>query len=101
MTALSKVLSENISYIESRLPVGTSFDFMTRRLLLGETPCYFIGINGFCKTEVLQQILGDNSLCTRNRCGTCFTKRRKHCAFHIAFRRCLEKKLYQAQADEQ
>ena len=59
MTALSKVLSENISYIESRLPVGTSFDFMTRRLLLGETPCYFIGINGFCKTEVLQQILAE------------------------------------------
>lgn len=59
MTALSKVLSENISYIESRLPVGTSFDFMTRHLLLGETPCYFIGINGFCKTEVLQQILAE------------------------------------------
>lgn len=57
--ALSTVLKENIEYIEERLPVGTSFDLMTRHLLLGDTSAYFLAVNGFCKTEVLQQIFSD------------------------------------------
>lgn len=56
---LSKNLEENIQYIESSLPIKTSFDLMTRRLNLGETKAYFLGVNGFCKTDVLQQILSD------------------------------------------
>lgn len=32
---------------------------MTRDLLLGDTRAYFLGANGFCKTEVLQQIFSD------------------------------------------
>lgn len=57
--ALSAVLDENIRYIEEHLPVQESFDFMTRHLYLGETPAFFLGLNGFCKTEVLQQIFSD------------------------------------------
>ena len=57
--ALSLVLEENIRYIQEHLPVRESFDFMTRHLYLGETPAFFLGVNGFCKTEVLQQIFSD------------------------------------------
>lgn len=57
--ALSTVLQENIDYIEKHLPIGTSFDLMTRHLLLGDTKAFFLGVNGFCKTEILQQIFSD------------------------------------------
>ncbi len=57
--ALSTALDENIRYIEEHLPIRESFDFMTRHLYLGETPAFFLGLNGFCKTEVLQQIFSD------------------------------------------
>lgn len=53
---LSSNLDENIRYIEAHLPVKESFDLMTRNLYLGETPAFFLGVNGFCKTDVLQQI---------------------------------------------
>ncbi len=56
---LSKDLEENISHAKSVLPISKSFDITTRELLLGETRAYWIGINGFCKTEVLQQIFSD------------------------------------------
>ena len=56
---LSSNLSENIRYIETHLPVQTSFDLMTRTLYLGETKAFFLGVNGFCKTEILQQIFSD------------------------------------------
>ena len=56
---LSPVLEENIKYLESLLPIKTSFDLMTRHLFLGGTKAYFLGVNGFCKTEVLQQIFSD------------------------------------------
>lgn len=56
---LSVKLEENIRSLEAVLPVGSSFDLMTREILLGETRAYFIGINGFCRTEVLQQIFSD------------------------------------------
>ncbi len=56
---LSPILKENIDYIQKYLPVNTSFDLMTRHLYLGDTEAFFLGINGFCKTEVLQQIFSD------------------------------------------
>lgn len=56
---LSSVLSENIQTLHSLLPIDTSFDLVTRDLFLGDTPAYWIGINGFCKTEVLQEIFSD------------------------------------------
>ncbi len=56
---LSSSLTENIEYLKSILPIGKSFDLMTRELLLGTTKAYFLGVNGFCKNEILQQIFSD------------------------------------------
>lgn len=56
---LSTRLNDNITHIKSIFPIGTSFDLITRELLLGETKSYWIGINGFCRTEILQQIFSD------------------------------------------
>lgn len=56
---LSKHLSENISILEELLPIRQSFDLVTRDLKLGETSAYFLCVNGFCKTEILQQIFSD------------------------------------------
>lgn len=56
---LSSSLSENIAYLKETFPIGTSFDLITRNLYLGKTKAFWMGINGFCKTEVLQQIFSD------------------------------------------
>ena len=56
---LSISLSENISALEGFLPIGRSFDLMYRNLFLGDTPAYWLGINGFCRTELLQQLFSD------------------------------------------
>lgn len=56
---LSADLNETIRHLQSVLPIGTSFDLITRQLYLGETKAYFLGVNGFCKTDVLQQIFSD------------------------------------------
>lgn len=56
---LSINLEENIQTLKTLLPIGRSFDFMARPLLLGRTKAFFLGINGFCKTEILQQIFSD------------------------------------------
>lgn len=58
-TELSEKLAENIATLKKLLPIGTSFDLVTRDLYLGETKSYWLGINGFCKTEILQQIFSD------------------------------------------
>lgn len=56
---LSANLDENLQYLQKNLPLDSSFDLMTRNLLLGDTRAFFLGVNGFCKTEVLQQIFSD------------------------------------------
>lgn len=56
---ISERLQDNIDHMKANLPIGTSFDLMTRDLYLGETKAYFMGVNGFCKTEILQQIFSD------------------------------------------
>lgn len=56
---LSTNLKENIASLETMLPIGTSFDLVYRNLFLGETPAYWLGINGFNKVEILQQIISD------------------------------------------
>lgn len=65
---LSANLSENISVLHELLPIDASFDLVTRNLFLGETPAYWVGVNGFCKTDVLQQIFSDlqNPVFTRD-----------------------------------
>ena len=56
---LTTRLEENIELFKKLLPIGKSFDLVTRHLYLGDTPAYFITINGMCRTEVLQQIFSD------------------------------------------
>ena len=56
---LSSSLEKNIEQIQSVFPIPQSFDIVTRRLFLGETKAYWIGINGFCRVELLQKIFSD------------------------------------------
>ncbi len=65
---LSSHLSSNIHLLKELLPIGTSFDLITRDLSLGDTPAFFLGVNGFCKTDILQRIFADlqNPLFTRD-----------------------------------
>ncbi len=56
---LSSSLEKNIEQIQSVFPIPQSFDIVTRRLFLGETKAYWIGINGFCRVELLQHIFSD------------------------------------------
>lgn len=59
MTPLSTSLEENIAHAKALFPIPKSFDFITRELYLGGTKGYWIGINGFCKVDILQQIFSD------------------------------------------
>ena len=59
MTKLSAHLEENITYAKELFPISKSFDIITRDLYLGETKGYWMGINGMCRTDVLQQIFSD------------------------------------------
>lgn len=56
---LSTSLDENIRHAKEIFPLDKSFDLITRNLFLGETRAFWIGINGFCKNELLQQIFSD------------------------------------------
>lgn len=56
---LSTQLDENITLFKKLLPIGKSFDLVTRELYLGDTKAFFMTINGMCRTEVLQQIFSD------------------------------------------
>ncbi len=56
---LSRNLDENIAYLQKALPLGRSFDLINRPLNLGRTRAFFLGVNGFCQTQVLQQIFSD------------------------------------------
>lgn len=56
---LKKELSENIKILKALLPIEESFDLVAREIYLGKTPGYFVCVNGFCKTEILQQIFSD------------------------------------------
>ena len=56
---LSASLNENLNYLKETIPIGTSFDLITRELSLGDRNALFLGVNGLCKTDVLQQIFSD------------------------------------------
>ena len=56
---LSTCLSDNIAQLKKLLPMGKSFDLVTRELFFGNSPAFFITINGMCRTEVLQRIFSD------------------------------------------
>ena len=56
---LSRNLDENIEFLRETLPLEKSFDLMHRDLMLGQSRAFFLGVNGFCKTEILQRIFSD------------------------------------------
>ncbi|MFI3177583.1 MAG: spore germination protein [Eubacteriales bacterium] len=56
---ISTSLNENISYLTTLFPVNRSFDFITRDLCLGTTRAYWIGINGFCRVDLLQDLFSN------------------------------------------
>ena len=56
---LSTNLAENIQQAHALLPIGKSFDLVTRELFFGNTKGYWIGVNGFLKVEILQQIFSN------------------------------------------
>jgi stage V sporulation protein AF len=51
-------LQENVAKLHELLPLGKSFDLMTRDLLLGDTKAFWIGLNGFCVSELLEKMFG-------------------------------------------
>ena len=57
--SLSTHLQENIAALQDFLPIGKSFDLMYRDLYFGDTRAYWLGINGFSRVELLQQIFSD------------------------------------------
>lgn len=65
---LSNEISENIIMLEKIFPIQKSYDLITRNLYLGDTKAFWIGINGFCKNELLQRIFSDlqNPLYTKD-----------------------------------
>ena len=65
---ISASLEQNKKQAYEIFPVGKSFDLITRDLYLGKSRAWFLGINGMCKTEVLQEIFSDlqNPIFTKN-----------------------------------
>ena len=56
---LSFHLEDNIRIFQSILPLNKSFDIITREFSLGNTPCFFIGLNGMCDLQIIQWIFSD------------------------------------------
>lgn len=54
--SISINLSDNIQYLHKKLPIDKSFDFITKDLVITGTKAFWIGINGLCKTDILQRI---------------------------------------------
>ncbi len=55
---LSVHLEENIAVLKEKLPIGKSFDIVTREMTLCGVDAYWVGINGMCKTDTLQKLCG-------------------------------------------
>ena len=56
---LTTSLDDNIKLLKETFPIGKSYDLITRNLCLRNTRAYWIGINGFCANEILQQLISD------------------------------------------
>lgn len=53
---ITQNLSQNIELLKQRLPIGTSFDILTRDLYFGDQKVYWIGMDGFAKDDILQNL---------------------------------------------
>ncbi len=56
---LSTSLEKNKELFSQHLPLNSSFDFITRDMMLGNTPCYFIALNGLCDLNVILRIFSE------------------------------------------
>lgn len=56
---LSSNLSKNKKLFQDLLPIGKSFDIITREITLGSTPCYFLAINGMCDLQTIQWLFAE------------------------------------------
>ncbi|MBQ9990838.1 MAG: spore germination protein [Lachnospiraceae bacterium] len=56
---LSTSLEQNKEAFNRLLPLSDSFDFITRDLALGDTPCFFMGLNGLCDLDVILRIFSE------------------------------------------
>jgi len=56
---LSKNLSDNTDQLKKIFPIKKSFDILTRDLYLGETRAFWVGINGFCNSDILIKLFSD------------------------------------------
>lgn len=60
---LTKSLQENKERVQQIFPTETSYDLIHRDLYLGQTKAYWLGVNGFCKNDLLQRIFSDLQDC--------------------------------------
>jgi len=56
---LSKNLLDNTDQLKKIFPIKKSFDILTRDLYLGKTHAFWIGINGFCNSDILIKLISD------------------------------------------
>lgn len=56
---ISKNLEDNLHYLQTRLPLDNSFDYLQRSLTISSHSALFLGINGLCNTDLLEKILSD------------------------------------------
>ena len=56
---LSAHLTQNKKLFQELLPIGKSFDIITRDITLGSTSCYFLAINGMCDLQTIQWLFAD------------------------------------------
>ena len=53
---INSALVTNIEILNTLLPLKNSFDLMTKNLLLGNIQAFWIGLNGFCVSEMLEKL---------------------------------------------
>ena len=56
---LSSSLAQNKKLFQDLLPIGMSFDIITRDITLGSTSCFFLAINGMCDLQTIQWLFAD------------------------------------------
>lgn len=56
---LSKDITENTEQLKQIFPINKSYDIITKKLLIGKTRAFWIGINGFCNNDILLHLIGD------------------------------------------
>lgn len=54
---VSKIIQENIAYMNETLPIKESFDIIERDIVIGERESCFFFIDGFMKDEVMSKVM--------------------------------------------